>query len=107
MEAERGRINFKVGAEKKKPFALTDATTPSAGFENAWGMRLGPAFCARSQSDRHGQVRVSVTWLRAATLRETPVQFNLQWNEAQLGQLSKLLSGEDRGWRGTVSSRPT
>jgi len=104
IEAERGRINFKVGAEKK-PFALTDANYAFwQDSENAWGMRLRaqPLRTDLNLTDM-GQVRVSGTWLRAATLRETPVQFNLQWNEAQLGQLSKLLSGEDRGWRGTVS----
>jgi hypothetical protein len=104
IEAERGRINFKVGTEKK-PFALTDASYAFwQDSENAWGMRLRaqPLRTDLNLTDM-GQVRVSGTWLRAATLRETPVQFNLQWNEAQLGQLSKLLSGEDRGWRGTVS----
>ena len=104
IEAERGRINFKVGAEKK-PFALTDANYAIwQDSENGWGMRLRaqPLRTDLNLTDM-GQVRVSGTWLRAATLRETPLKFNLQWNEAQLGQLTKLLSGEDRGWRGTVN----
>ena len=38
IEAERGRINFKVGAEKK-PFALADANYAVwQDSENAWGM---------------------------------------------------------------------
>jgi AsmA family/AsmA-like C-terminal region len=104
IEAQRGRINFKVGAEKK-PFALTDANYAIwQDSENAWGMRLRaqPLRTDLNLTDM-GEVSVSGSWLRAATLRETPVQFNLQWNEAQLGQLTKLLSGEDRGWRGTAS----
>src|SRR5262249_42449954 len=44
---------------------------------------------------------------RAASLRETPLQLNLQWEGAQLGQLSKLLSGADKGWRGTLTAAVT
>lgn len=104
IEAEHGRINFKVGAEKKR-FALTDANYAFwQDSENAWGMRLRaqPLRTDFNLTDM-GQIRVSGTWLRAATLRGTPVQFSLQWDDAQLGQLTKLLSGEDRGWRGAVS----
>lgn len=103
IEAERGRINFKVGAEKK-PFALADANYAVwQDSENAWGMRLRaqPLRTDFNLTDM-GKVSVNGTWLRAASLRETPVEFNIQWNEAQLGQLTKLLSGEDRGWRGTA-----
>jgi AsmA family/AsmA-like C-terminal region len=103
IEAERGRINFKVGAEKK-PFALADANYAVwQDSENAWGMRLRaqPLRTDFNLSDM-GKVSVNGTWLRSTSLRETPVEFNIQWNEAQLGQLTKLLSGEDRGWRGTV-----
>jgi hypothetical protein len=104
IEAEHGRINFKVGTEKK-PFALTDANYAFwQDSENAWGMRLRaqPLRSDFNLTDM-GQIRVNGSWLRAATLRETPVQFNLQWDDAQLGQLTKLLSGQDRGWRGAVS----
>jgi len=103
IEAEHGRINFKVGAEKK-PFALADANYAVwQDSENTWGMRLRaqPLRTDFNLTDM-GQVSVSGTWLRAASLRETPVQFNIQWNEAQLGQLTKLLSGKDLGWRGTA-----
>jgi hypothetical protein len=103
IEADRGRINFKFGPEKK-PFTLTDADYAFwQDSENAWGMRLKarPMRTDFNLSDT-GQVKVTGTWQRAATLRETPVAFNLQWDDAQLGQLTKLLSGQDRGWRGTV-----
>ena len=45
-------------------------------------------------------LKVSGSWQRAATLRETPLQFNLQWDRAQLGQATKLAYGNDKGWRG-------
>lgn len=103
IEADRGRINFKFGPEKK-PFAVTDAKYSFwQDSENSWGMRLKgqPVRTDFNLSDT-GQLNISGTWQRAATLHDTPVQFNLQWEGAQLGQLTKLLSGEDRGWRGTV-----
>jgi len=103
IEADRGRINFKFGPEKK-PFALGDANYAFwQDSENAWGMRLRarPMRTDLNLSDT-GQFRVSGTWQRAGTLRETPVQFNLSWQDAQLGQLTKLLSGKDKGWRGRV-----
>ena len=103
IEADRGRINFKFGAEKKS-FSLTDADYAIwQDSENAWGVRLKarPMRTDFNVSDT-GQVRMTGSWQRSASLRSTPVQFNLQWDEAQLGQLTKLLSGEDKGWRGTV-----
>jgi hypothetical protein len=108
IEAERGRINFKFGQEKK-PYALTDA---DFGFwqdsENAWGMRLKaqPMRTDFNLSDT-GRLTVDGTWQRAAVLRATPLQFNFLWERAQLGQASKLVYGNDQGWRGTVEFAAT
>ena len=49
-----------------------------------------------------GAIKVSGEWQRAHSLYDTPMQFGMQWDGAQLGQLSKFLSGKDRGWRGTA-----
>ena len=49
-----------------------------------------------------GLLKISGNWQRAASLLDTPVEFHLQWDGAQLGQSLKLLSGGDRGWRATV-----
>jgi hypothetical protein len=103
IEADHGRINIKFGREKI-PFALTDAEYGLwQESENAWGMRLKarPVRTDLNLSDT-GQVILSGTWQRAPSLRETPVQFSLLWNGAQLGQVTKLLSGQDKGWRGGV-----
>lgn len=103
IEADRGRINVKLGPEKT-PFALMDAKYALwQDSENTWGMRLRgqPVRTDFNLSDT-GQINVEGTWQRAATLWETPVEFNLRWDGGQLGQLSKLITGEDRGWRGTV-----
>lgn len=104
IEADRGRINFKLGPEKK-PFALTEADYSFwQDSENAWGMRLKarPVRTDFNLSDT-GQIKVSGAWQRASSLRQTPVQFTLQWDGAQLGQVTKFLSGHDKGWRGAIT----
>lgn len=103
IEADRGRINFKFGQEKK-PYALTDADFGLwQDSENAWGMRLKaqPVRTDFNLSDT-GLLTVNGTWQRAAALRATPLQFSLLWERAQLGQASKLIYGNDQGWRGTI-----
>jgi uncharacterized protein involved in outer membrane biogenesis len=101
IEADRGRINLKFGAEKK-PYALTEADFALwQDSENAWAMRLKaqPVRTDFNLTDT-GLVTLSGSWQRAPTLRETPVQFSLQWDRAQLGQATKLAYGNDKGWRG-------
>ncbi len=103
IEASSGRINFKAGAEKK-PYALLNADFALwQESENAWGVRMKaePLRTDMSLSDT-GSVRMNGTWRRAGSLRETPLQFSLSWQHAQLGQLSKLAAGSDKGWRGDV-----
>jgi len=105
IEADRGRINFKLGPEKK-PFTLTDADYSFwQDSENTWGMRLKarPTRTDLSLSDT-GQLRINGAWQRASTLRETPVKFEVQWEGAQLGQVTKFFTGKDRGWRGGISA---
>jgi hypothetical protein len=101
IEAGSGRINFKFGAEKK-PYALLDADFALwQESENTWGVRLKaqPLRTDMSLSDT-GLLRINGIWQRAPSLLETPLQFTAEWNKAQLGQLTKLISGLDRGWRG-------
>ena len=104
IEADRARINVKFGQEKK-PYALTDAEfTLWQESEDSWGMRLKaqPVRTDLNLSDT-GTVLLTGSWGRAVRLRETPLQFHVQWNRAQLGQASKLVYGADQGWRGTVA----
>ena len=108
IEASSGRINFKAGAEKK-PYALLNADFVLwQESENEWGVRLKaePLRTDMSLSDT-GLLRMNGTWQRAGSLRETPLRFNLAWERAQLGQLSKLVSGSDKGWRGEVLMEAT
>ncbi|HXZ41320.1 MAG TPA: AsmA family protein [Terriglobales bacterium] len=108
IDSTSGRINFKLGPEKK-PYALTDADFSLwQESENTWGMRLKaqPVRTDFNLTDT-GVLQVSGTWRRAASLRETPMQFALEWKRAQLGQLTKLVYHSDKGWRGAVELSAT
>jgi hypothetical protein len=108
IEASSGRINFKAGQEKK-PYALLNADFALwQESEDTWGVRLKaePLRTDMSLSDS-GLLQMNGTWRRAGSLRETPLQFSLEWDRAQLGQLSKLVSGSDKGWRGEVQLSAT
>ena len=103
IEATSARINFKNGPVKK-PYALTNADFSLwQDSENTWGVRL-KAQPMRSDLNLNdtGVLRVNGTWQRAATLRETPLQFSVEWDRPQVGQLTKLFTGNDQGWRGGV-----
>jgi hypothetical protein len=108
IEAEHGRINLKFGQEKK-PYSLTEANFALwQDSENAWGVRL-KAQPMRTDSNLTdtGLVELDGSWQRAASLYETPVKFAAQWEGAQLGQLTKLTLGQDKGWRGNLSVSAT
>lgn len=106
LEATNSRINFKNGAEKL-PFSLID-TDLSFWQEspNQWRIRL------RGQPARTdvnldladtGIVRLEASLGRAAALHQMPLHADLDWREAQFGQLSRLLMGSDKGWRGDLA----
>lgn len=103
IEGSSGRINFKVGAEKK-PYALTNADFALwQDSENTWGVRLkAEPFRSDFNLNDTGQLQVNGTWQRAGVLHQTPLRFNAEWSRAQLGQLTKLFTGNDQGWRGGV-----
>ena len=106
LEATNSRINIKNGAEKL-PYSLV-GTDLSFWQENPgdWRIRL------RGQPARTdltidladtGIVRLEASMRRARELREMPVHLDLEWREAQLGQLTRLLVGSDPGWRGDLT----
>src|SRR5215469_193004 len=103
IEATSARINFKQGQEKK-PYALTNADFSLwQESENTWGVRLKaqPVRTDLNLNDT-GQLLLSGTWQRATSLHDTPLQFRVEWSHAQLGQVSKLFTGNDQGWRGAI-----
>jgi hypothetical protein len=103
IEGQHARINVKVGAEKTS-YALTESTFAIwQDSENTWGLRLKaqPVRTDLNLSDT-GTVRVNGSFQRASSLHDTPLQFQIEWDHPQLGQLTKLVSSNDKGWRGTV-----
>jgi hypothetical protein len=104
LEATHARINFKIG-QAKKSLALTDADVALwQESENSWGARLRaqPVRTDFNLTDT-GVVQLNATWQRAPSLSDTPVQVSAQWQRGQLGQITKLFTGGDRGWRGNVT----
>jgi len=104
LEAGHARINFKIG-QTKKSYALMDADVALwQDSENSWGARIkaAPVRTDFNLSDT-GLLQINAVWQRASSLRSTPLQLTVQWQKGQLGQITKLLSGKDRGWRGGVS----
>jgi len=103
LEATGARINFKI-VQEKKAYALGDADVALwQESDNSWGARLKavPLRTDVSLSDT-GRVDVNATWQRAPNLRQTPMQVTVAWQKGQLGQITKLFTGRDRGWRGAV-----
>ena len=108
IECNNGRINFKVGDEKKV-YALMDADFALwLASENKWETRL-KARPVRTDADLGdtGTLKISGSFERAASLRETPLHLNLSLERAQLGQLTHLIYGRDRGWRGGIDAEGT
>jgi AsmA protein len=103
IEATRTRVNFKIGSEKTH-FAFTDARFALwQESENSWGMRLkaSPIRTDANLTDT-GVINVSGMWQRSPVFHETPVQLSFEWKQAQIGQVSRLIYGSDKGWRGSV-----
>jgi hypothetical protein len=103
IAATSARINFKDGPEKK-PYALTNADFSLwQDSENSWGVRLkAQPFRTDLNLNDTGGLVVNGTWQRADSLRDTPLQFSVEWSRAQLGQVTKFFTGNDMGWRGGV-----
>jgi hypothetical protein len=103
IEADDGRINIKIGPVKK-PYALmnTDFAFWLAS-EDIWHLRLQgrPMRTDMGLSDT-GKIKVEGDLKRASDWQQTPVKLQLSWDDGQLGQLSKLALGHDKGWRGAL-----
>ena len=121
LEATNSRINIKQGFEKL-PYSLVNADL-SFWEQNPgdWRVRLKGQPARTDVSLEQGDtgiVQLEGQMHRAAQLHPTdkdpsgaarelrlmPVHVELEWREAQLGQLSRLLTGSDAGWRGDVTA---
>lgn len=103
IEADTGRINFKV-LQEKKAHALVEADFSLwQESENQWNMRLEarPTRTDANLGDT-GTLRIQGSFQRADKLENTPTKLTFDWRKSQLGQLTTLIYGRDRGWRGDV-----
>lgn len=103
IQASSGRINLKIGPEKK-PYALVNTDFAFwLAAEDTWHVRLEghPARTDMNLNDT-GTVRLEGDVKRSAALRDMPVKLQVAWEKAQLGQFSGLVLGHDKGWRGAL-----
>ena len=105
IEASAGRINLKVGPEKK-PYALTNTDFAFwLAAEDTWHLRLeGHPVRTDMNLNDTGTVRLEGDVKRSANLRDMPVKLQVSWEKAQLGQFSALVLGQDKGWRGVLGA---
>jgi hypothetical protein len=106
LEATNSRINIKQGFEKL-PYSLVNADLSfSEDDPGNWHIRL------RGQPARTdlsldlgdtGIVQLETRLRSAQQMRQMPIRLDLEWREAQLGQLSRLILGTDPGWRGDLT----
>jgi AsmA family/AsmA-like C-terminal region len=106
LEATDSRIDFKNGAEKL-PFSLVNADlTVWQASPGEWRVRLRGQPARTDVSlylEDTGEVRMEASVRRGPALREMPVHLDLDWREAQFGQLARLVTGSDSGWRGDIT----
>ena len=103
LEASNARVNFKIG-QTKKSYSLVNADVALwQESEDSWGARIKaePVRTDFNLTDT-GVLQMNAKWGRNPSLQKTPFEVVLQWQKGQVGQLTKLLSGKDRGWRGGV-----
>jgi hypothetical protein len=108
LEASNARVNFKI-EQTKKSYALMNADVALwQDSDNSWSARIKaePVRTDFNLTDT-GLLQINATWQRAESLRSTPMQIAVEWQKGQLGQITKLLSGKDRGWRGGLSFTAT
>lgn len=106
IEITSGRLNFKTGVEKKV-VALTDADFSLwMASDHEWRARLKarPIRTDTNLSDT-GTIEAEGAVRRLSqNSREVSVQVDARLRGSQLGQLSTLVYGRDRGWRGATDA---
>jgi hypothetical protein len=108
LKATHSRINIKNGAEKL-PFSLLNAEmslyqqSPGEWRVHLRGQPVRTDLSLQ-QADT-GVLSLEADLHQAPELRQMPVRLDMEWREAQLGQLTRLLVGTDSGWRGDLTGQ--
>lgn len=110
LEATDSRLNLKSGYEKS-PYSLINSDLALWQDQpGQWRIRLRGQPVRTDIAENTdaaqdaGEIRIEGSLQSAATLRQMPVHLQLAWRDAQLGQLSLLLLGNDAGWRGNLTA---
>jgi AsmA protein len=104
IEAKGARINFKQDQEKK-PFSLIESEFALWSSDpNQWRLRLRarPTRTDSSVSDT-GAIELEGTLGRGDSLAQIPINLEGQWRDAPLGEATRVLFGDDAGWRGNTA----
>lgn len=108
IEFRSARINFKTGAEKKAFSFLNSDLSIWLEEPDQWRLRF-EGQPARTDLDLDltdtGLVRLEGSLNRAAALDAIPLKLRAEWNNAPLGQVTRMLFGEDSGWRGLLTAQ--
>lgn len=103
VEATDARINFKMGPEKL-PFSLEEANLAvwkESGSEWHLRIRARPVRTDLTVADS-GEIRGEGILKAGQVLVNSPLNAHLEWRQVELGEMSRMLHGEDNGWRGML-----
>jgi hypothetical protein len=103
VEATQARVNFKLGVEKL-PFSLEGADLAvwrESGSEWHLRVKARPVRTDLTVADA-GQIRGDAVLLTAGPLEDAPIRMHLEWRRVELGEIGRMLQGEENNWRGMV-----
>ena len=107
IQFRSARINFKAGAEKKAFSFLNADLAIWLEEPGQWRLRF-EGQPARTDLNIDladtGLIRLDGSLNRAAALDTVPLKVHAEWRNAPLGQVSRMLFGEDSGWRGLFTT---
>ena len=107
IEFDEGRINFKLG-DDKIPFAFTNVSGSVEQLsQGRWQLQLeAQPWRSGVSLQSAGTIRVNGD-VAGTSARLQPAQITLQWSEASLADVFRLLHGQDFGVRGTFALEAT
>jgi len=103
IETENGRINLKSG-DRKQAFTLADADFALwLETDDQWNLRLSarPLRTDANLTDT-GMLNIQGSFYRTENIYDIPIDLSINAEKIQLGQLTMLLLGQDKGWRGEL-----
>jgi len=105
ISASDARVNFKYDDEKM-PFSFLNADLAVwLQSPNEWRVKFAAQPVRTDLSldlANTGTLRVEGSLRRGPTIRQMPIDLRAEWSNAPLGQLSRIFSGTDAGWRGDL-----